>query len=148
MDRISPRLFHYKVWVWCDFTEEQLENEFPEVGGKLGKLLRRVFPKQNYTTLLPQEGACKLITGHFRDFHRENVVGALIYSLQKRQIRYSDRFWWCERLYIHLLLGVKLKFIFMKILWEVSWKKPYAFKHSIKLLATDLDYNLPASDRT
>lgn len=57
MDRIAPGLFHYKVWVWCNFTEEQLQNEFTEVGRKLGKLLGKVFPKQNYSTLLPQEGA-------------------------------------------------------------------------------------------
>lgn len=95
-------------------SEEQKQNEFTEVGGKLGKLLGKAFPKQNYSSLLPQEGACKLITGHFREFHSESVVGALKYSLQKRRIRYSDRFWWCRRLYIHLLPSIKLKF--MKIL--------------------------------
>lgn len=93
-----------------------------------GKLLWKAFSKQNYNTLLPQEGACKLITGHFRDFHSENVLVALKCSLQKRQIRYSDRFWRQKRLYIHLLLSVQLKFIFTRILWvttfrEVSWKK-------------------------
>lgn len=97
-------------------SEEQKQNEFTEVGGNLGKLLGKAFPKQNYSSLLPQEGACKLITGHFREFHSENVLGALKCSLQKRWIRYSDRFWWCRRLYIHLFPSVKLKFIFMKIL--------------------------------